>query len=67
MRAVTGGIFDEFFNGLSKFAVDILPFLPYVIFWCCDKKWGYKFMVITRLGERYLLGRLREETDKSTR
>ena len=51
LRAVTGGIFDEFFNGLSKFAVDILPFLPYVIFWCCDKKWGYKFMVITRLGE----------------
>ena len=39
IRAVTGGIFDEIFNGLSKFAVDILPFLPFVVFRCADKKW----------------------------
>ena len=41
LRNMTGGIFDEFFNALSKFAVDILPFLPFVIFWGVDKKWGY--------------------------
>lgn len=34
LREATGGVFDEFFNALSKFAVDILPFLPYVVFWC---------------------------------
>ena len=51
IRAVTGGAFDEIFNGLSKFAVDILPFLPFVVFWCTDKKWGYRFMAITRIGE----------------
>ena len=28
LRESTGGVFDEFFNALSKFAVDILPFLP---------------------------------------
>lgn len=28
LRNATGGMFDEFFNALSKFAVDILPFLP---------------------------------------
>ena len=27
LRNATGGIFDEFFNALSKFAVDVLPFL----------------------------------------
>lgn len=31
LRESTGGLFDEFFNALSKFAVDILPFLPWVI------------------------------------
>ena len=44
IRNATGGMFDEFFNALSKFAVDILPFLPYVIFWGYDKKWGYRFI-----------------------
>ena len=38
LRNATGGIFDEFFNALSKFAVDVLPFLPFVIFWGVDKK-----------------------------
>ena len=25
LRNATGGVFDEFFNALSKFAVDIMP------------------------------------------
>ena len=44
LRASTGGIFDEFFNALSKFAVDLLPFLPFIIFWAVSKKWGYRFL-----------------------
>ncbi|SKB71531.1 PAP2 superfamily protein [Lachnospiraceae bacterium] len=44
LRNATGGMFDEFFNALSKFAVDILPFLPYIIYWGASKKWGYRFM-----------------------
>ena len=51
LREATGGLFDEFFNALSKFTVDILPFLPYVVFWCISKKWGYRFMATTWLGE----------------
>lgn len=51
IREASGGIFDEFFNALSKFAVDILPFLPYIIFWCVDKKWGYRFIATTWIGE----------------
>jgi hypothetical protein len=38
LRAATGGIFDEFFNGLSKFAVEIMPFLPFLIFWGISRK-----------------------------
>ncbi len=33
IRNATGGIFNEFFNALSKFAVDILSFLPFIVFW----------------------------------
>ena len=33
LRGATGGLFDEFFNALSKFAVNFLPFLPFIIFW----------------------------------
>ena len=44
IRNATGGMFDEFFNALSKFAVDIMPFLPFIVFWCADKKWGYRFI-----------------------
>lgn len=51
LRAATGGIFDEFFNALSKFAVDIMPFLPFVVFWGMDKKWGYRFIASWGLGE----------------
>lgn len=44
LRNLTGGALDEFFNALSKFAVDILPFLPYIIYWGLNKKWGYRFI-----------------------
>jgi membrane-associated phospholipid phosphatase len=51
LRAMTGGIFDEFFNALSKFAVTIMPILPYVVYWCADKKWGYRFISTLWFGE----------------
>ena len=51
LRNATGGIFDELFNALSKFAVDILPFLPFVIFWGVDKAWGYYFLTAHWSGE----------------
>ena len=51
LRNATGGVFDEFFNALSKFAVDIMPFLPFVIFWGVDKKWGYRFITTWGIGE----------------
>lgn len=51
LRGATGGLFDEFFNSLSKFAVDFLPFLPFIIFWGVDKKWGYIFMTNHYVGE----------------
>ncbi|MCR5775436.1 MAG: phosphatase PAP2 family protein [Lachnospiraceae bacterium] len=44
MRNAMGGVFDEFFNALSKIAVDVMPLLPFVVFWCVDKKWGYRFL-----------------------
>ena len=36
----------SFFNGMSKVAVDVLPFLPFLIFLCVDKKWGYRFLTL---------------------
>ena len=51
IRNATGGLFDEFFNGISKIAVDIMPFLPVIIFWCVDKKWGYRFLATIGVGE----------------
>ncbi len=51
LREATGGILDEFFNAISKFAVDLLIFLPFIIFWCVDKKWGYRFIITHHLGE----------------
>lgn len=51
LRNATGGVFDEFFNALSKFAVDIMPFLPFVVFWGADKKWGYRFITSWGIGE----------------
>ena len=51
LRLMTGGIFDELFNGISKFAVDIMPFLPYAVFWAVDKTWGYRYMFTTWIAE----------------
>ena len=51
LRIATGGIFDEFFNALSKFAVDVMPFLPFLVFWGADKKWGYRFSFTWGIGE----------------
>ncbi len=51
LRNATGGIFNEFFNALSKFAVEIMPLLPFVVFWCADKKWGYRFISSWGIGE----------------
>ena len=41
----------NFFNALSKFAVDILPFLPYIVYWCVNKRLGYRFIATTWIGE----------------
>lgn len=51
LRNATGGVLDEFFNALSKFAVDIMPFLPFVIFWGVSKKWGYRYIATWGIGE----------------
>ena len=51
IRKLTGGAFDEIFNGLSKFAVDLMPFMPFFVFWCVDKKWGYRFLATLGIGE----------------
>ncbi len=51
LRNATGGIFDEFFNALSKIAVDVMVFLPFLIFWAVDKAWGYRFMAVRWVGE----------------
>ena len=51
LRNATGGMFDEFFNALSKFAVDVLPLLAFVLLWCSDKKWGYRFISTYSVGE----------------
>ncbi len=51
LRIATGGIFDEFFNAVSKIAVDIMPFLPFIVFWCVSKKWGYRFIATLGLSE----------------
>lgn len=51
IRMATGGIFDEVLNAVSKVAVDIMPFLPFIIFWCVNKKWGYRYLLTLGLGE----------------
>ena len=51
IRSATGGIFDEFFNAVSKVAVDVMPFLPFIIFWCVSRKWGYRFLMTLGIGE----------------
>lgn len=44
LRLATGGIFDEIFNSISKIAVDLMPFMPYIVFWAVNKCWGYRAM-----------------------
>ncbi len=51
IRNATGGVFDELFNALSKVAVDLMPFLPFFIFWCVDRKWGYRFILTLGIGD----------------
>ncbi len=51
IRLATGGTFDEFFNAISKVAVDVMPFLPFVVFWCVSKKWGYRYLLTLGVGE----------------
>ncbi len=51
LRNATGDVFDEIFNGISKVAVDIMPFLPYVVFWCVGTAWGYRFIGTLWTGE----------------
>lgn len=51
LRNALGGTLDEFFNGISKIAVVIMPLLPYLVYWAVDKKWGYRFMANLWCGE----------------
>ena len=51
LRAATGDVFNEFFNGLSKLSVEILPFLPFLVFWALSRKWGYRFMLTNLFGD----------------
>ncbi len=51
LRNATGGIFDEFFNALSKLSVELLPLLPFIIFWAVDKKWAYRFFATFTISE----------------
>ena len=47
LRVMTGGIFDEVFNAISKFAVDYMIMIPYIVYWAVDKSWGYRYMFTT--------------------
>ncbi len=51
LRIMTGGIFDELFNAISKFAVDLLIMVPYIVYWSVDKNWGYRYMFTTWISE----------------
>ncbi len=44
LRNATGGAFNEVFIAISKFAVELLPFLPFVVLWGVSKKWGYRYL-----------------------
>ncbi len=44
LRNATGNVFNEFFNAISKLAVDVMIYLPYLLFWGYSKKWGYRFI-----------------------
>ena len=51
LRNATGGVFNEFFNAVSKVAVDVMPFLAFVVFWCVSRKWGYRYLLTLGIGE----------------
>ena len=51
LRNALGGSLDEIFNSISKIAVDVMPLLPLMIFWCVNKKWGYRFLSTYWCGE----------------
>ena len=51
LRNATGGAFDELLNAISKIAVDVMPFLPFMVYWCISKKWGYRFIATIWCGE----------------
>ena len=51
LRNATGGALNEFFNAISKIAVEIMPFLPFFVFLCVSRKWGYRFLVTLGIGE----------------
>lgn len=51
LRNALGGTLDEVFNGISKFAVVIMPLLPCLLFWAVDRKWGYRVMANLWCGE----------------
>jgi membrane-associated phospholipid phosphatase len=45
-REGTDGVFDGFFNAISKIAVDVLVYLPFVVYWAVDKRWGRRFVAV---------------------
>ena len=45
LREASGDIFNEFFNAITKITVDVMPFMPFVILWCVNKKWGYRALI----------------------
>ena len=51
LRIMTGGVLDEVFNAMSKFAVDLLIMVPYIVYWSLDKSWGYRYMFTTWISE----------------
>ena len=50
-RILLGGCLDEVFNGISKVAVVVMPLLPVAVYWCANKKWGYRFLATIWCGE----------------
>ena len=51
LRLLTGGIFDELFNAITKMSVDVLPFICFVVFWSTDRKWGYRWILTYSFAE----------------